>query len=108
MGPDRPAAGYLAITNPGGGADALVSASSPIATSVELHESTADASGMMAMHPVDRIDIEAGGTVKLEPGGYHLMLMGVTRMPAVGETVELTLTFEKAGDVVIQAEVKAG
>jgi copper(I)-binding protein len=108
MGPDRPAAGYMTITDPGGEADALVSVSSPIATSVEIHETTADASGMMAMHPIERIDIPAGGSAKLEPGGYHLMLMGVTKMPAVGETVELTLTFEKAGDVVVQAEVRAG
>jgi len=108
MGPDRPAAGYLTITNPGGEADALLSVSSPIATSVEIHETTPDASGMMAMHPVERIEIQAGGSATLEPGGYHLMLMGVTEMPAVGETVELTLTFEKAGDVVVQAEVKAG
>jgi len=108
MGPDRPAAGYMTIANPGGEADALLSVSSPIATSVEIHETTADASGMMAMHPIERLDIPAGGSAKLEPGGYHLMLMGVTKMPAVGETVELTLTFEKAGDVVVQAEVKAG
>ena len=108
IGPDRPAAGYMTIANPGGEADALVGVSSPIATSVEIHESMADASGMMAMQPVERIDIEAGGSAKLEPGGYHLMLMGVTKMPALGETVELTLTFEKAGDVVVQAEVKAG
>jgi hypothetical protein len=108
MGPDRPAAGYMTIANPGGAADALVSVSSPIATSVEIHETTPDASGMMAMHPVDSIDIPAGGSATLEPGGYHLMLMGVTQMPAVGETVELTLTFQKAGDVVVQAEVKAG
>ena len=108
MGPDRPAAGYMTIANPGGAADALVSVSSPIATSVEIHETTPDASGMMAMRPVDSIDIPAGGSATLEPGGYHLMLMGVTQMPAVGETVELTLTFQKAGDVVVQAEVKAG
>jgi Uncharacterized protein conserved in bacteria len=108
MGTDRPAAGYLTITNPGTTADALVGASSPIATSVQIHETMADPSGMMAMSPVDRIDVEPGGTVKLEPGGYHLMLMGVTQMPAVGQTAELTLTFEKAGEVVVQAEVRAG
>ena len=51
-------------------------------------------SGMIGMQPVDRIDVKVGSTVTLEPGGYHLMLMGVTVMPAVGETVELTLTFE--------------
>lgn len=65
-------------------------------------------SGMTGMQPVDRIEIPAGGTVRLEPGGYHLMLMDLTEMPAVGSTVELTLTFETAGDVVVQAEVRAG
>jgi copper(I)-binding protein len=108
MGSDRPAAGYMTITNPGTEADALVGVSSPIATSVEIHETMADPSGMMAMSPIDRLDIASGGTVKLEPGGYHLMLMGVTQMPAVGGTVQLTLTFEKAGQVVVQAEVRAG
>ena len=108
IGPDRPAAGYMTITNPGSKADALLGVSSPIAMSVEIHETTPDASGMMAMHPVESIDIPAGGSATLEPGGYHLMLMGVKEMPAVGGTVELRLTFEKAGDVVVQAEVKAG
>jgi periplasmic copper chaperone A len=107
MGADRPAAGYLTITG-GEEADALIAAASPVATTVEIHETAPDASGMMAMHPVDRIDVAAGATVNLEPGGYHLMLMGVTEMPAVGETVEITLTFEQAGEVKVQAEVRAG
>ncbi len=108
MAADRPAAGYMTITNPGVDADRLIGASSPVATSVEIHETTEDASGMMGMHPVDRLEIEPGTPVVLEPGGYHLMLMGVTDMPAVGETVEITLTFELAGDMVVQAEVRAG
>ena len=107
MGAGAPAAGYLTITG-GDVADALVSAKSPIATSVEIHETTADASGMTGMQPVEQIDVAVGDTVKLEPGGYHLMLMGVTDMPAVGSTVELSLTFEQAGEITVQAEVKAG
>lgn len=62
---------------------------------------------MMAMQPVAKIDIPAGGTVALEPGGYHLMLMELKEEPKVGSTVELTLTFEGAGDVVVKAEVRA-
>jgi copper(I)-binding protein len=107
IGADRPAAGYLTITNPGADADRLIGASSPVAASVEVHESTMAADGTMGMHPIDSLEVEPGDTVTLEPGGYHLMLMGVTGMPAVGETVELTLTFELAGDIVVDAEVRA-
>ena len=107
MGAGLPAAGYLTMVG-GTEADALIAASSPIATSVEIHETMAGASGMTGMQPVDQIDVAAGATVKLEPGGYHLMLMGVSEMPAVGSTVEVTLTFEQAGEITVKAEVKAG
>ena len=65
-------------------------------------------SGMMGMQPVDEIEVAPGAPVTLKPGGYHLMLMGVTDMPAIGGKVEITLTFELAGDIVVQAEVRAG
>jgi len=107
MGADLPAAGYVTIVG-GGAADALLSASSPVATAVEVHETMAGASGMTGMRPVGRIDVAAGATVKLEPGGYHLMLMGVTGPLTVGQQVEITLTFEKAGKISVQAEVRAG
>lgn len=108
MGLDLPAAGYLTIIGAPDAADALVGASSPIATSIEVHETMAGASGMTGMQPVARLEIAAGATVALAPGGYHLMLFGLTSMPAVGETVELTLTFETAGEVTVMAEVRAG
>jgi copper(I)-binding protein len=108
MGSDLPAAGYLTITG-GDAADALVAASSPAAMTVEIHETSPGMSGMTAMHPVDRIEVAEGATVKLEPGGYHLMLMGPdTETIVVGATVEITLTFEEAGEVVVEAEVRAG
>jgi copper(I)-binding protein len=107
MGADRPAAGYMTITNPGGVADALVAVSSPIAMSCEIHETSMDSSGMAGMHPIDRLEIPAGGTVTLEPGGYHLMLMDTQAM-TVGGTVELRLEFEKAGTVVVEVEVREG
>ena len=108
MGPDRPGAGYLTITNTFGADDVLIGVSSPVATSVEMHETMAEDSGKVGMTPLDRIDVKVGSVVKLEPGGYHLMLMGVAGMPPVGGTVQLTLTFQHAGDVVVQAEVRAG
>jgi copper(I)-binding protein len=108
MRPDRPAAGYLTITG-GSEADALIAASSPIASDTQVHETTAGMSGMAGMQEVDRIEVTAGTTVRLEPGGYHIMFMDPdATMLTVGETVEITLTFETAGDVTVEAEVRAG
>ncbi|MCZ7554680.1 MAG: copper chaperone PCu(A)C [Anaerolineales bacterium] len=108
QGMDRPAAGYMIITG-GSSADALLSVSTTAAGMVEIHETTVDASGMAGMHPIPRLDVPAGGRVELRPGGYHLMLMQVVEGAIeVGKTVELRLTFEKAGEIVVQAEVLAG
>jgi copper(I)-binding protein len=107
MGADLPAAGYMTITG-GTTDDALVAAGSPVAGEVQIHETMAGGSGMTGMRPVEQIPVSAGATVKLEPGGYHLMLMDLTEVPAVGSTVQITLTFETAGDIVVQAEVRAG
>jgi copper(I)-binding protein len=107
MGAGRPAAGYLSMSNPGGAPDALIGATSSAASVVEIHETIAEASGMAGMRPVARIDVPAGGSVELKPGGYHLMLMGAGAL-AVGTSVDLELTFEKAGKVKINAEVRAG
>ena len=101
-------AAYLTITGAAGQADALLSASSPAADMVQVHEVTTDASGMTGMHPIDRLDIPAGATVTLQPGGYHLMVMGVKNELAVGGTVEIDLVFEHAGKVVVQAEIRQG
>ena len=108
QGVDRPAAAYLEIVG-GPQADALLGVASSAAAMVEVHETTTDASGMTGMHPIERLEIPAGATVTLEPGGYHLMLMGVLEGAIeVGKTVELRLTFETAGEIVVQAEVRAG
>lgn len=101
-------AAYLTITGLAGEADALMSASSPDAASVELHEATTDAQGMMGMHPIDHLDIHAGETVVLKPGGHHLMVMGLKKDLAVGGTLQLELVFEHAGKVAVQAEIKQG
>jgi hypothetical protein len=101
-------AAYLTITGATGQADALLSASSPGADMVQVHEVSTDASGMTGMHPIDRLDIPAGATVTLEPGGYHLMIMGVKSELAVGGTLQLELVFEHAGKVVVQAEIRQG
>ena len=63
-------------------------------------------SGMMEMREVEEIAVPAGSTVELEPGGFHVMLLDVQRELTPGETIELTLTFEVAGEMTVQAEVR--
>jgi len=100
-------AAYLTVTG-GRDADAIVAVTSPIATDASLHRTSTDASGMTGMQAVDRIDVPAGATVQLAPGGYHVMLEGLTGTLAVGQTVQLTLTFEHAGAITVQAVVRQG
>lgn len=61
---------------------------------------------MMRMSPVDRIDIPAAKTVSLAPGGYHIMMLDLATPLVVGTTVDLTLTFENAGQVHVSANVR--
>lgn len=63
-------------------------------------------SGMMTMQPVESIPVPAGETVELKPGGYHVMLLEVKKVLAVGDTIDVTLTFEKAGEITTTAEVR--
>jgi len=96
---------YAAIVNAGSDPDALLAAASDAAMAVEIHETYQD-SGMMKMRPVTKIEIPAGKTVEMKPGGYHIMLLNLTRDLKAGETVELTLVFQKAGRIPVTAQVK--
>ena len=87
-----------------GDADRLVGVSSPAARMAGLHE-TKQVDGVMTMEHVDGIDIPAHGTLLMKPGGYHIMLMGLTQPLKEGEEIELTLIFEKAGEVKVTAKV---
>ncbi|TCI00308.1 copper chaperone PCu(A)C [Roseococcus sp. SYP-B2431] len=99
-------AGFVTIRNSGAEADRLVAASSPAATRVELHTSLREGD-VMRMRPVENIPVPAGGSVTLAPGGLHLMLLGLTRPLAVGQTVPVTLRFERAGQVTVNLAVQA-
>ena len=101
-------AAYLTIGNSGSTADRLLSVSTPAAGSAQVHETMSDPSGMTGMQPVDGIDVPPGGQVVLKPGGYHIMLMELSRALTAGETIQLTLVFQKAGPVVVTAEVRQG
>lgn len=93
------AGGYLRITNTGTTADRLVGGTFARSGAVQVHEMSM-ANGMMTMRELPGgLEIPAGKSVELSPGGYHLMFMGLKEPLKEGETVSGTLTFEKAGSV---------
>lgn len=96
---------YVTLANAGKERDALIAAASDAAVAVELHESYQDM-GMMMMRPVKRIDIPAGGKVEMKPGGYHIMLLNLKRELKAGQTVNLTLQFQKAGKLPVHVEIR--
>ncbi|HEX7074914.1 MAG TPA: copper chaperone PCu(A)C [Hyphomicrobiaceae bacterium] len=97
-------AAYLTISDTGPG-DRLVAAKSDVAERVELHNHVHE-NGVMKMRRVDAIEIPAGETVTLAPGGYHLMLFDLKHPLKAGEKVQLTLEFEKAGEIPVTASVE--
>jgi copper(I)-binding protein len=100
------AGGYLTIENKGTAPDKLISASAAIAGKAEVHEMAMD-NGVMKMRPLDKgLVIEPGKTVKLAPGGYHLMLQDLKGAFKEGEKVPVTLQFEKAGKVAVSLDVQ--
>jgi copper(I)-binding protein len=94
---------YLTVIDTGA-ADTLTSASTPVAANAKLHESK-KVDGVMQMHPVDTLPISQDNPIKLSPGGYHLMLTGLTKPLAVGDTFPLTLNFAQAGAVTTTVKV---
>lgn len=99
-------AGYLTIAN-GGESDRLISATSPRAAHVEVHEMVMDGA-VMRMRPIEGLVIPAGGQVELKPGAQHLMFTGVTQPFVEGEEIPVQLTFEHAGTMDIALPVRMG
>jgi periplasmic copper chaperone A len=91
--------GFLTITNTGTEPDRLISASAAIAKDTQIHEMAMEGDVMKMRQLKDGLEIPAGETVTLEPGGFHLMLMGLNGAIKEGDSVPVTLTFEKAGTV---------
>jgi periplasmic copper chaperone A len=98
--------GYLTIENKGSTPDRLIGGSAAVAGKVEVHEMSMN-NGVMTMRPLDNgLTIEPGKTVKLAPGGYHLMLFDLKSALKQGEKIPLTLEFEKAGKVTVSLDVQ--
>jgi hypothetical protein len=99
------AAVYFVVTNDGETDDRLVGAAADVDAMVGIHETTMS-DGVAEMQPVDGVDVPAGETVTFEPGGYHVMLEELTAPLEVGSTIGVTLTFEQAGEITVEAEVR--
>lgn len=97
-------AGYFVVRNGGTTGDRLVGATTTAAAMVQIHEVTM-ADGAMQMRERPGVDIPPGGTVRLEPGGLHLMLMDLAKPLVTGESVPVTLEFAKAGRVTVELSV---
>ena len=104
--PGQPVGGaFMKIANAGAD-DRLLSVRSAAAGSVELHM-MAMKGDVMQMRQVDGIDLRAGETVELKPGGYHVMLVGLKGPLTAGSSFPATLKFAKAGEVTVQVNVEA-
>ncbi|MDZ4737330.1 MAG: copper chaperone PCu(A)C [Rhodospirillaceae bacterium] len=97
---------YVAISNEGDTADRLVAVASPAAARAELHTILME-DGVAKMRPLDAIEIAPGETAPLEPGGDHIMLLGLKGPLVEGHKLALTLTFEKAGAIDIELTIEA-
>ena len=97
---------YMVLTNPGGSPDRLLSAAADVAGAVELHEMIMEGDMMKMQQISGGIEVPANGQVELKPGGLHVMLIGLTRDLTAGETFPVTLQFEGAGEVTVEAEVR--
>lgn len=108
-------AAYLTIASDKGDVLTAVAVPATVAAEAQLHEATSgghtshdgDASApmntTMGMRRVHRIEIPAGHTVRLEPGGYHIMMMQLAAPVTAGQKIPLTLTFQHAGKVTLDA-----
>lgn len=102
----RVGAGYLTIANAGSTPDRLVSATAEVAGRVEIHDMTIR-DNVMVMRPLaDGIVVPPAGSLVLAPGSYHIMFLDLARSLKQGETFAGTLTFEKAGTVVVRFAVE--
>lgn len=97
--------GFMKFVNAGGN-DKLLSASAEVSKTVELHEMKMEGD-VMKMRQVEGIELQAGKTVELKPGGYHVMFIGLKAPLKAGERFPMKLKFEKAGDVTVEVKVEA-
>jgi copper(I)-binding protein len=97
---------FFVVENTGKTSDKLIRVASPAAGATELHEMAMDG-GVMKMRAITSMDVPAGGKLELKPGGYHVMMFDLKQPLKPGDKVPLTLTFEKAGSILVSVDVEA-
>jgi hypothetical protein len=98
-------AAYMVLETTGEEPDRLVGSSSPVAEQAQLHMHIMDG-GVARMRPADAVEVAPGAPTVLEPGGLHIMLIGLRQKLAPGDRVPLTLVFEHAGEITIEVPVR--
>lgn len=99
------AAVYMRIRNTGGEDDRLIGASSQAAEVLELHDMTME-NDVMKMFQVEYMDLPAGSSLELKPGGKHIMFIHVREKLEAGQMVKFVLEFEKYGKITVEAEIR--
>jgi copper(I)-binding protein len=98
-------AAYMMLETEGAEPDRLVASSTPVAERAELHHHSMEG-GVAKMRAVEAVEIAPGAPTVLEPGGLHIMLIGLRQKLAPGQTIALTLVFEQAGEVTVDVPVR--
>lgn len=107
-GPSGTTAAYMTIANRGNTADVLKRVRSKKVKSIEMHQATVTADGVVQMRKVEGgLPIDAGASLVFEPGGTHVMLLGLGDALNAGEQLLLTLEFDRAGPVDVLVPVSA-
>ena len=105
IGSSKVSAVYFVVTNRGDAVDRLLGVEADRAGHAMIHRSVLE-NGVIRMRHVDAIELAPGESVRLEPGGLHVMLMGVASPLEAGESISLTLVFERAGKRVLSVPVR--
>ena len=100
-------AAYLTVANTGAEQATIVGASAAIADAAQIH-TTREVDGYQRMEQLTRLPVAPGQSLEFAPGGTHIMLLGLARMPAVGDEVRLCLQVAGGGEVCTVAEVRKG
>lgn len=96
---------YMEIQNKGDKMLQVESVESPVASVVEVHQTTM-IDGVMRMSEVKGLKVPVDGKVTMKPGGYHVMLINLKKPLQKGQTVPLTITFSAGQEVIVEAKVK--
>ena len=106
IGLAKAGAAYVSVENRGAAADRLLGVETPVARRASLHTHKV-VDGVARMRPAGPLDVAPGAVAVMEPGGLHVMLMGLTAPLMEGERFIMTLTFERAGEVEVVVEVRS-